>query len=314
MQDNLKSKWNNKLLPLLMEQDEVSLYDIVKLISTEYISGIKYLADFLDYFIYQPDNYLTQEQKNLVLGFIETLINPYNFKENSCKSIKAFQKFNIKENLSPENYMALHEVSWAKENLNELFIEQDSTIYQFESCFIFGQNLSPEISIPTFFLQEHFSYFEATCLLAGYKDALEMKELFEHDKEVFHFSYPDFKDCYNLLKTAKNAGALPQELIPRATLQRYFSSRNIHVPGFTNSENTINNIHPSIDPKHPQHAPELLLATQAWEAKYLNGEYKSHEHTPAVENILKNWNITGLNLIKRICAITNPDKQLFYNK
>ena len=104
MQEKLKSKWNTKLLPLLMEQDEVSLYDIVKLISTEYISAIKYLADFLDYFIYQPDNSLTQEQNNLVLKFIETLTNPYNFKDDSSKSIKAFHKFNIKENLSSENY------------------------------------------------------------------------------------------------------------------------------------------------------------------------------------------------------------------
>lgn len=308
MQNNLKSKWNTQLLPLLMEQDEVSLYDIVKLVSTEYISAIKYLADFLDYFIYQPDNYLTQEQNNFVLRFIETLMNPHNFKENSSKSIKAFENFNIKENLSSENYIALHEVYWTKGNLNKLFIEQDSSIHQFESSFVFGQNISPKISIPTFFLQEHFSYFEATCLLAGYEDVLDMKELFEHDKEAFHYSYPDFKDCYNLLKTAKDAEVLPQEVIPRATLQRYLSSRNIHILGFTNSDNIINNIHPSIDSTHPRHAPEMLLATKAWEAKYLKGEYPNHDHTPAIEKILKNWNITGINLIKRICAITNPDK------
>ena len=70
MQDNLKSKWNTKLLPLLMEQDEVSLYDIVKLISTEYISAIKYLADFLDYFIYQPDNSLDFRHKSKNVQFI----------------------------------------------------------------------------------------------------------------------------------------------------------------------------------------------------------------------------------------------------
>lgn len=308
MQVNLKSKWNTKLLPLLMVQDEVSLYDIVKLVSTEYISAIKYLADFLDYFIYQPDNYLTQKQNNLVLRFIETLINPYNFKEDSSKSIKAFHKFNIKENLSPENYMALHEVYWAKENLNELFIKQDLSIHQFESCFVFGQNITPKTIIPTFFLQEQFSYFEAACLLARYEDPLEMKELFEQDKDTFHYSYPDFKDCYNLLKTAKNASLLPADIIPRKTLKHYLQSKKIHVPGFTNSEDVISNIHPSIDPSHPNHAPELLLATQAWEAKYIHEQYKHHDHTPAIENILKSWNITGTNILKRICAITNPDK------
>jgi len=64
MQEKLKSKWNTKLLPLLVEQDEVSLYDIVKLASTEYISAIKYLADFLDYFICQPGNSLNVKQNN----------------------------------------------------------------------------------------------------------------------------------------------------------------------------------------------------------------------------------------------------------
>ena len=116
MQDNLKSKWNTKLLPLLMEQDEVSLYDIVKLASTEYISAIKYLADFLDYFICQPGNSLNVKQNNLVLKFIQTLINPYNFKENSSQQLRAFSNFNIKNNLTPEGYIALHEVYWTKEN------------------------------------------------------------------------------------------------------------------------------------------------------------------------------------------------------
>ena len=92
------SKWNTKLLPLLVEQDEVSLYDIVKLVSTEYISAIKYLADFLDYFICQPGNSLNVKQNNLVLKFIQTLINPYNFKENSSQQLRAFSNFNIKNN------------------------------------------------------------------------------------------------------------------------------------------------------------------------------------------------------------------------
>lgn len=67
-------------------------------------------------------------------------------------------------------------------------------------------------------------------------------------------------------------------------------------------------IHPAIDQKHPKHAPELLLAIQAWEAKYLNNEYPHQEHTPAITNILKNLAVTQTNLVKRICAITNPKK------
>ena len=72
---------------------------------------------------------------------------------------------------------------------------------------------------------------------------------------------------------------------------------------------SINNeLHPSLDPAHKNHAPELLLAVQAWEAKYLENEYPHQEHTPAITNILKNKNVTQVNLVKRICAITNPKK------
>ena len=67
-------------------------------------------------------------------------------------------------------------------------------------------------------------------------------------------------------------------------------------------------IHPSFDPMHKNHAPELLIAIEAWEAKYLNNEYPHHEHTPAITRILENKNIKQVNLVKRICAITNPKK------
>jgi hypothetical protein len=72
---------------------------------------------------------------------------------------------------------------------------------------------------------------------------------------------------------------------------------------------SINNeLHPSLDPAHKNYAPELLLAVQAWEAKYLENEYPHQEHTPAITNILKNKKVTQVNLVKRICAITNPKK------
>ncbi len=67
-------------------------------------------------------------------------------------------------------------------------------------------------------------------------------------------------------------------------------------------------IHPSLDPSNSNHAPELLLAIKVWEAKYLENEYPHHEHTPAITNILRNKNVTQVNLVKRICAITNPKK------
>lgn len=66
--------------------------------------------------------------------------------------------------------------------------------------------------------------------------------------------------------------------------------------------------HPSLDPNHPNHAPELLIAIEAWEEKYLCNQYPYQEHTPAITNILKNRDITQTNLVKRICAITNPKK------
>lgn len=66
--------------------------------------------------------------------------------------------------------------------------------------------------------------------------------------------------------------------------------------------------HPSQDINNSNHAPELIIAIEAWEAKYLHDEYKHQEHTPSITNILKAKNITGTNLVKRICAITNPNK------
>ena len=312
MKDKLESKWNNKLLPLLMTQDEISLYDIVKLVSTEYISAIKYLADFLDYFIYQPDNSLTQEQNDLVLKFIETLINPYNFKESNSKSVKAFQSFNIKENLSPDNYIALHEVYWAKENLNKLFIEQDSSIHQFESCFIFGKNPTVTQYTPTYYFQDQFSYFEAACLMVGCKDAFESKDLFERDPDKFHEENPHFRGCFDLLKKAKEASLLPADIIPTRVLKEYLESK-FHIPGYTDRKInelpmpfTDSPIHPSVDPAHPHFAPELELAIGSWEKKYLE-KYptKSEEHTPAMRQILENMGIKNERLIARITAVTN---------
>jgi hypothetical protein len=309
------SKWNTKLLPLLTDQEEVSLYDIVKLASTEYISGTKYLGDFLDYFIYQPENYLTQEQNNLVLKFIETLSNPYNFKENSSKSIKAFQNFNIKENLSPENYIALHEVDWAKANLNELFIKQDSLIYQFESCFIFGKNPTVTRYTPTYFFQDQFSYFEATCLMVGCMDAIEAKNLYEKNPDQFHSQNPQFRSCFNLLKKAKEASLLPPDIIPTKVLKEYLEPK-FHIPGYTDREiiesqttYSCSPIHPSIDPIHPHFAPEIELAIKVWEKKYLENYQTEYEkHTPAITQILNEMGITNERLIQRIVVITNNKK------
>jgi hypothetical protein len=68
-------------------------------------------------------------------------------------------------------------------------------------------------------------------------------------------------------------------------------------------------VHPSLNPSHPSHAPELLLAIQAWEAKYINNEYPHQEHTPAIKTILKNKGISNTRLLDRVSAITNPNKK-----
>lgn len=312
MQEKLKSKWNTKLLPLLVEQDEVSLYDIVKLVSTEYISAIKYLADFLDYFICQPDNSLNVKQHNLVLKFIQTLINPYNFKENSFQQLKAFDNFNIKNNLTPEDYIALHEVYWTKENLNRLFIGQDLSIHQFESCFIFGKNPTVTQYTPTYFFQDHFSYFEAACLMVGCLDVIEAKNLYEKDPDCFHSQNPQFRGCFNLLENAKEASLLPPDIIPTKVLKEYLEPK-FHIPGYTDREiiesqtsYTCSPIHPSIDPMHPHFAPELELAIDVWEKKYVHGYQTKHDdHSPAILEILGGMGITNKRLLDRITAITN---------
>ncbi|MDC4688022.1 hypothetical protein OHV80_11440 [Acinetobacter baumannii] len=77
-------------------------------------------------------------------------------------------------------------------------------------------------------------------------------------------------------------------------------------------EPNINNSfdHPSLDKENQNHAPELLLAIQVWEAKYINNEYPYQEHTPAIKTILKNRGYTNTRLIDRIAAITNPNKKI----
>ncbi|TCB52658.1 hypothetical protein E0H80_02135 [Acinetobacter sp. ANC 4779] len=315
MKQIFKSKWNTKLLPLLTKHKEVSLYDIVKLASDEYISGTKYLGDFLDYFIYQPDNNLSQEQNNQILKFIETLINPNNYKENSSESIKAFHNFNIKENLSPENYIALHDVYWSQATLSELFIKQDSLIYQFESCFIFGKNPTITTYTPTYYFQDQFSYFEAACLMIGCLDAIDAKDLYEENSDEFHNINPQFRSCFNFLKKAKEAAILPAEIIPSKLLHEYLEPK-FHIPGFT--DRAINeapksyssrNIHPSIDPSHPHYAPELELAIKVWQKKYVDGyPTKYEDHSPAIQQILKEMEIKNKRLIERITVITNNKK------
>lgn len=71
----------------------------------------------------------------------------------------------------------------------------------------------------------------------------------------------------------------------------------------------VNSIcHPALDPTNVNHAPELLLAVEAWEAKYIEGKYPHHEHTPAIKIFLKDKEVKNERLATRISAITNPRK------
>ncbi|MCJ8147142.1 hypothetical protein MKI79_09580 [Acinetobacter sp. A3.8] len=64
--------------------------------------------------------------------------------------------------------------------------------------------------------------------------------------------------------------------------------------------------HASLDLNNKNHAPELLLAIQAWEARYINNEYPHMEHTPAIKAYLAKNGYTVTRLKERISAITNP--------
>lgn len=70
--------------------------------------------------------------------------------------------------------------------------------------------------------------------------------------------------------------------------------------------NIASSSHPSLDTSNENHAPELLLAVQAWEAKYINNEYPYMEHTPAIKAFLNKLGYTTKRLQDRISAITNP--------
>lgn len=69
---------------------------------------------------------------------------------------------------------------------------------------------------------------------------------------------------------------------------------------------TGRSIHPAFDSGNKNHAPELLLAIQAWESKYIHNEYPHHDHTPAIKAFLNKSGYTGTRLQDRIAAITNP--------
>ena len=73
--------------------------------------------------------------------------------------------------------------------------------------------------------------------------------------------------------------------------------------------NTQTYRHPCIDPSHPKFAPELELAIRIWEKKYINNYPTKHEdHSPAIDQILNEMEITNKRLIQRITVITNNKK------
>lgn len=74
------------------------------------------------------------------------------------------------------------------------------------------------------------------------------------------------------------------------------------------SSQFVKDNHPSLDPTNPKHAPELVMAINVWEEKYINKKHEYHQHTPAIELILKEKGVDNARLRQRIAAITNPKK------
>ena len=148
-----------------------------------------------------------------------------------------------------------------------------------------------------------FAFLEAT------PTYIHFDKVFFHKKELLKL-----KGVATLEDAASEIERLKQQLQEKDAENETFKNKINELEGQLSdalSKNipSINDeLHPSLDPAHKNHAPELLLAVQAWEAKYLKNEYPHQEHTPAITNILKNKNVTQVNLVKRICAITNPKK------
>lgn len=138
---------------------------------------------------------------------------------------------------------------------------------------------------------------------------IHFDKVFFHKKELLKL-----KGVATLEDAASEIERLKQQLQKKDAENETFKNKINELEGQLSdalSKNipSINDeLHPSLDPAHKNHAPELLLAVQAWEDKYLKNEYPHQEHTPAITNILKNKNVTQVNLVKRICAITNPKK------
>ena len=148
-----------------------------------------------------------------------------------------------------------------------------------------------------------FSFFQATY------SCIHFDKVFFHKKELLKL-----KGVATLEDAASEIERLKQQLQDKDAENETFKNKINELEcqlsdALSKNIPSINDeLHPSLDPAHKNHAPELLLAVQAWEAKYLENEYPHQEHTPAITNILKNKKVTQVNLVKRICAITNPKK------
>lgn len=199
---------------------------------------------------------------------------------------------------------------------------------------------------PLFYKNETFTVQEAACLISGY-DPISVDD--KSSYIPWRNKNPKYVQAENWMHSLVRGGLFDEiytdfYVIKSKKLKQYLLENREIIAGFncdkfyetskfmsiddnkiiqadeelTKLRNEIEKLksetkcfsHQALDEKSPNYAPELKLAIEAWEAKYIKNQFPHKEHTPAVTSFLKNQGYDNSRLIQRICAITNPKKNI----
>lgn len=245
-------------------------------------------------------------------------------------NFEAIQKLNITPD-DYSNFLISKVMLWGSKRKKDTFIEE---MEKLDECELQAKNKI----IPLLYKKPLLTFHEAACIMTGYDP--QYVEQCQNDTN-FKQNFSNYLGAYDYISTCIDAQMLSYDSYSNrlcaSEFKQFLAKDGEFIDGFndelrhsevshidqnsTDDDRTIEQLKKEnerlkaeleqvtpIHPAHKNYAPELLLAVQAWEAKYLENEYPHQEHTPAITNILKNKKVTQVNLVKRICAITNPKK------
>ncbi|GEM_PF-1251898 len=131
------SYWNNNILPEIKRAKQISLFDLILLISNYYLKSTKIIGDFIFSYIYVKDGFLRKEQEENILRIIESLHNPMNIDKDNPSVHSILKKISVSNDFSASDYELLHITIFDTKILSDLFLSQDRDIQYFESTILF---------------------------------------------------------------------------------------------------------------------------------------------------------------------------------